>query len=82
MYVLLFSSFFFFLTNIIVSHCSETLTGIQTIRAFDAQEMFIMENNKKIDGASKSSFMKTCVQRWFNMRMQMLGAVLVFCSTT
>jgi len=65
-----------------VSHCSETLTGIQTIRAFDVQQKFILENNKKIDGAAKSSFMRTCVQRWFNMRMQMLGAILVFSSTT
>ncbi|KAI9841606.1 MAG: hypothetical protein M1837_000513 [Sclerophora amabilis] len=54
---------------------SAALTGLQTIRAFDKAEDFIGSMFSKIDDHTTTEWHLWLVNRWFGLRMGVLGAV-------
>ncbi|KAJ3206137.1 hypothetical protein HDU67_008363 [Dinochytrium kinnereticum] len=56
----------------------ETLTGLATIRAYREQERFIHNSDIATDANNSPSFLLITVQRWIQLRLQVMGSLLVF----
>jgi ABC-type multidrug transport system fused ATPase/permease subunit len=61
----------------IYSQFSETLAGVSTIRAYEAEPRFTNENLKKIDENHKPFFYMWAANRWLCLRTDLLSAVVV-----
>ncbi|KAJ3271229.1 hypothetical protein HDV01_006962 [Terramyces sp. JEL0728] len=61
------------------AHIGETLTGLGTIRAYREQDRFIQTNEHYVDHNNSPLFLLICTARWLSLRLEVLGAVLVFC---
>ena len=59
------------------SHLEETLSGANTIRAFNCQETFIEENVGKIHNLLKTWFIDTMTNQWAVWRLESIGTVMV-----
>ncbi|XP_072454182.1 ATP-binding cassette sub-family C member 6 isoform X5 [Notamacropus eugenii] len=62
----------------IYSHISETCQGGAVIRAFQAQDQFLVQNDSRIDEHQKTSFPRLVADRWLATNMEILGNILVF----
>lgn len=62
----------------IYSHFSETLNGLAVIRAFKTQDAFLDASNFKIDHNHKAEFAANSATRWLSVRLDLLGAVIIF----
>jgi ABC-type multidrug transport system fused ATPase/permease subunit len=60
---------------------SETLDGLQTIRAFNAGQRFMARNSELLDKNQRSTFLSLSCSSWLSARTQGLGAVIVFGTT-
>ncbi|MCO5549813.1 hypothetical protein L7F22_003287 [Adiantum nelumboides] len=60
----------------IYEHFSESLSGLATLRAYDALPLFIEENGRRIDTENKAYWLSIACQRWLNIRLDMFGALL------
>jgi len=60
------------------SHFSETLDGIQTIRAYQQQLRFIAENNHRLDENVKAYYPSVSANRWLAVRLEFLGGLVIF----
>lgn len=60
----------------IYEHFSESLSGLATLRAYDALPLFIEENGRRIDSENKAYWLSIACQRWLNIRLDMFGALL------
>ena len=60
------------------AHFSESLTGLPTIRSFGQVDRFIEENKFYIDLEDRALLLTTTNQRWLAIRLDALGAILVF----
>ncbi|KAG0322889.1 hypothetical protein BG000_002779, partial [Podila horticola] len=61
----------------VYQHFSETLSGVSTIRAMGAQSRFVTENALKTDASSTAYFTYVTSNRWLQIRLEALGAVIV-----
>ncbi|KAF9108232.1 hypothetical protein BGX29_002375 [Mortierella sp. GBA35] len=61
----------------IYQHFSETLAGVTTIRALAANERFVAENAAKADVAANAYFSWVVTNRWLQIRLEALGAIVV-----
>ncbi|KAG0081531.1 hypothetical protein BGZ93_010781, partial [Podila epicladia] len=61
----------------VYQHFSETLSGVSTIRAMGAQERFVAENALKTDASSTAYFTYLTSNRWLQIRLEALGAMIV-----
>ncbi|KAG0012632.1 hypothetical protein BGZ80_011618 [Entomortierella chlamydospora] len=61
----------------IYQHFSETLAGVSTIRALNANQRFISDNAGKADLAANAYFSWIVSNRWLQVRLETLGAVIV-----
>ncbi|KAG0344609.1 hypothetical protein BG004_004331 [Podila humilis] len=61
----------------IYQHFSETLAGVSTIRAMNANERFISDNAKKADLAASAFFAWVSSNRWLQIRLEFLGGVVI-----
>ncbi|KAI8357575.1 hypothetical protein B0O80DRAFT_291714 [Mortierella sp. GBAus27b] len=61
----------------IYQHFSETLSGTTTIRAFGANERFIADSAAKTDRAANAFFTWIVSNRWLQVRLEALGALIV-----
>ncbi|KAF9110657.1 hypothetical protein BGX27_006050 [Mortierella sp. AM989] len=61
----------------IYQHFSETLAGVTTIRALDANQRFISDNAVKADLAANAFFSWVVSNRWLQIRLEILGAIIV-----
>ncbi|KAF9207493.1 hypothetical protein BGZ49_000308 [Haplosporangium sp. Z 27] len=61
----------------IYQHFSETLAGVSTIRALGANQRFISDNAGKADLAANAYFSWIVSNRWLQIRLETLGAVVV-----
>ncbi|BGP49528.1 hypothetical protein JCM10450v2_005420 [Rhodotorula kratochvilovae] len=57
---------------------SESLTGMSTIRAFGETDRFLRGNEKFVDLENRAWFLTPINQRWLAIRVDSLGALLVF----
>jgi ATP-binding cassette subfamily C (CFTR/MRP) protein 1 len=62
----------------IFAHFSETLGGLTTIRAYDAESRFIDDNFVKLDTNQQAYFTMISANRWLGVRLEILSAVVVF----
>ncbi|KAI8866883.1 hypothetical protein GQ42DRAFT_181032 [Ramicandelaber brevisporus] len=62
----------------IFTHFSESLAGISTIRAYNAQHRFVTVNRQQIEESMKCSYPNRTIARWLAIRMEMAGAVVLF----
>ncbi|KAF9434303.1 Multidrug resistance-associated protein 1 [Entomortierella beljakovae] len=61
----------------IYQHFSETLAGVTTIRVLAADERFINDSASKTDVAANAFFSWFVVNRWLQIRLESLGAIIV-----
>ncbi|OAD76740.1 hypothetical protein PHYBLDRAFT_185838 [Phycomyces blakesleeanus NRRL 1555(-)] len=59
---------------------NETVNGVATIRAFGAQERFVIDNLEKIDANNRPFLWMWATNRWLHCRVDFLGAVVSFCA--
>ncbi len=64
----------------IYSHFGETLSGIQTIRAFSAQDKAARESEDRVDLNMKVYWPGVVANRWLAVRLEMVGNLIIFCS--
>ncbi|KAI8918715.1 P-loop containing nucleoside triphosphate hydrolase protein [Entophlyctis helioformis] len=66
----------------IYTNVTETLNGIATIRAYGETNRFVKENERLLDGNVAPYFVLLGSTRWLSVRLESLGAVLVFFAAT
>ncbi|XP_074069915.1 multidrug resistance-associated protein 1-like isoform X1 [Macrotis lagotis] len=62
----------------ILSHFSETLSGVSTIRAFGHQQRFISQNRDIVNENLVCFYNNIISNRWLSVRLEFLGSLLVF----
>ncbi|XP_005090015.1 multidrug resistance-associated protein 1 [Aplysia californica] len=66
----------------IFNHFSETLTGASVIRAFGAENRFVLESESKVDSNQIFSFSNFCVNRWLGIRLEFVGNIILLLAAT
>ncbi|XP_012522703.2 ATP-binding cassette sub-family C member Sur [Monomorium pharaonis] len=61
----------------VVSHFSETLSGLSTLRAFKQEDRFMDEMMKRLDVNTNAFLILNTSSRWFSIALDYLGAVIV-----
>ncbi|XP_072323665.1 ATP-binding cassette sub-family C member 9-like isoform X3 [Scyliorhinus torazame] len=64
----------------VFSHFSETLGGLTTIRAYKHEDKFFQQILNKIDYNNVAYLYLNTVNRWLGMRLDLIGASIVFAS--
>ena len=62
----------------IYAQFSETLNGAPTVRAYDAQSRFESISDHKVDVNHRAFFLLWTSNRWLTLRLEILGAFVVF----
>eukprot|EP00198_Chlamydomonas_reinhardtii_P014120 XP_001703457.1 ABC transporter, multidrug resistance associated protein [Chlamydomonas reinhardtii] len=62
----------------IFQHFGETLGGLMTIRAFRKQDQFLDKNRTNLNYSNQAYWPMQVVNRWLSVRLEMMGAVVVF----
>ncbi|KAM9890726.1 hypothetical protein OXX79_011224 [Metschnikowia pulcherrima] len=66
----------------IFAHFQESLNGVETIRAYRQEERFNFINNANVDFNMRSLFMLRSINRWLSVRLQFIGSLVVWSSST
>ncbi|KAK8861277.1 hypothetical protein IAR55_002096 [Kwoniella newhampshirensis] len=66
------------LRSLLYSHFSESLSGLATIRAYGETDRFIKDNSYYMDLEDRAYILTITNQRWLSIRLDFLGACLVF----
>ncbi|ORY27673.1 P-loop containing nucleoside triphosphate hydrolase protein [Naematelia encephala] len=66
------------LRGLLYSHFSESLSGLGTIRAYGETKRFIRDNQFYTDLEDRAYLITATNQRWLSVRLDFLGACLVF----
>lgn len=66
------------LRSLLYSHFSESLSGLATIRAYGETQRFIHDNCYYMDLEDRAYLLTASNQRWLAVRLDFLGALLVF----
>ncbi|KAF8509514.1 ABC protein [Hysterangium stoloniferum] len=66
------------LRSLLYSHFSESLGGLPTIRAYGEIPRYLADNEYYIDLENRALYPIITNQRWLNVRLGFLGAILVF----
>ncbi|KAG2105828.1 ABC protein [Suillus discolor] len=66
------------LRSLLYAHFSETLTGLPTIRSYGEMKRFIAANRYYVDLEDRALFLVVTNQRWLAIRLDIMGAILVF----
>ncbi|XP_058124357.1 multidrug resistance-associated protein 1 isoform X3 [Anopheles coustani] len=61
----------------IYSHFGETIQGVQTIRAYNVQERFIMESDERVDSNQICYCPSIIANRWLAVRLEMVGNMII-----
>ncbi|KAG2055912.1 ABC protein [Suillus hirtellus] len=69
------------LRSLLYAHFSETLTGLPTIRSYGEMRRFIAANRYYVDLEDRALFLVVTNQRWLAIRLDFMGAILVFIVT-
>uniref|UniRef100_A0A1B6CN72 ABC-type glutathione-S-conjugate transporter n=1 Tax=Clastoptera arizonana TaxID=38151 RepID=A0A1B6CN72_9HEMI len=62
----------------VYSHFSESLSGVQTLRAYKVQKAFINQCEKNVDRNLSCFYLAASSNRWVSVRLESLGNLLVF----
>jgi ABC-type multidrug transport system fused ATPase/permease subunit len=66
------------LRSALYSHFSETLSGLATVRAYQETARFHSDHARYMDIENRAYFFTICNQRYLGVRLDALGALLVF----
>lgn len=66
----------------IFAHFQESLTGVDTIAAYRQTERFNKINNANVDFNMRSLFMLRSINRWLSVRLQLIGSLVVWSSSS
>ncbi|XP_065177497.1 multidrug resistance-associated protein 1-like [Sycon ciliatum] len=61
----------------VYSHFSETLSGVSTIRAYNAQERFTMESEHRVDVNQAAYYPNLVANRWLAVQLEFVGGIVV-----
>jgi len=61
----------------IYAHFGETLTGVETLRAYGFQDRFALANEKKIDYNHRAYFNLRMADQWLSWRLDCISACLI-----
>ncbi|KAF2196793.1 multidrug resistance-associated protein 1 [Delitschia confertaspora ATCC 74209] len=64
----------------IYAHFQESLSGISTIRAYNQQKRFEMENEWRVDANLRAYFPSINANRWLAVRLEFIGSVIILAS--
>jgi ABC-type multidrug transport system fused ATPase/permease subunit len=62
----------------IFAHFQETLGGVSTIRAYKSEARFIQTNEYRVDFNQKAYYPSISSNRWLAVRLEFIGALVVF----
>uniref|UniRef100_A0A673UJY8 Multidrug resistance-associated protein 1-like n=1 Tax=Suricata suricatta TaxID=37032 RepID=A0A673UJY8_SURSU len=62
----------------VISHFSETLSGVSTIRAFGHEQRFIQQNKEVVNENLVCFYNNVISNRWLSVRLEFLGNLMVF----
>jgi ATP-binding cassette subfamily C (CFTR/MRP) protein 1 len=62
----------------LMSHFSETFSGLTSIRAFGVQEAFFRKHHELVDVANRAPLMNSAMRRWVGVRSDLMGALLIW----
>lgn len=65
----------------IISHMTETLQGITTVRAYNQEKRFISDFMEKIDYNMKFAYNFQVGNRWLGIRLEIIGSFIIFIVT-
>ena len=65
----------------IFAHLQESISGVDTLKAYDQQERFIYKNTDYIDKLIKVSYSNNNCNRWLSMRLQAISATIIYATT-
>ena len=54
------------------------ISGLTTIRAYDARDRFIRDNTQKVDNNHKAFFLLWLSNRWLSLRLDLISSFVVF----
>ncbi|KAH9935900.1 metal resistance protein YCF1 [Epithele typhae] len=57
---------------------SESLSGLSTIRAFNQQQLFVANNERRVDRNQICYLPSIAVNRWLAVRLEFVGATIIF----
>lgn len=66
----------------IFAHMQESLTGVETIRAYRQEERFIFMNNANLKFNMRTLYMLRSINRWISVRLQFIGSLVILSSST
>jgi ATP-binding cassette subfamily C (CFTR/MRP) protein 1 len=64
----------------VLAHFSETLSGVQTIRAYNQNKPYVHESEKRLDVNMRAFYCNTAANRWLSVRLEAIGATVTFTS--
>ncbi|KAJ3111421.1 hypothetical protein HK100_002694 [Physocladia obscura] len=65
----------------LLANVGESINGLPTIRAYNATNRFLLKNSSLMDNNNRAYFPSLLVQRWIQLRVEGLNALLVFVTT-
>ncbi|CAK7906346.1 oligomycin resistance ATP-dependent permease Yor1p [[Candida] anglica] len=63
--------------SFVFSNFNETLQGMDVIKAFKVDDLFVDRNSKLIDSMNEAYFLTVANQRWLGLHMDMMAAVFI-----
>jgi ABC-type multidrug transport system fused ATPase/permease subunit len=60
----------------LLTHCSETITGVTTIRAFGWQTQSHQRCLELLDNSQRPFYLQLCIQRWLNLVLDLTTAAI------
>ena len=66
----------------VYAHFQESLGGLSTIRAYQQQRRFVLENEWRMDANLRAYFPSISANRWLAVRLEFLGSVIIFAAAT
>ncbi|ODV86480.1 hypothetical protein CANARDRAFT_206868 [[Candida] arabinofermentans NRRL YB-2248] len=66
----------------IFAHIQESLNGAETIRAYGQNGKFLFQNSANIDYNQVSAYCMKSVNRWLSTRLQFIGSIIIFSTST
>jgi len=64
--------------SLLYGHFAESLTGLPTLKAYNAIPLFVSDNAYYIDLENRALLLTTTTQRWLSVRLGLLGSLLTF----
>lgn len=65
----------------IFSHLQESVSGVDTIFAYDQEKRFIHKNTDLVDKYIKVTWSNNICNRWLSMRLQLISAIIIYATT-